>query len=40
MDIKKAKIAIEFCKKGGWNYNFLLGKDHIKKEELSYAYKS
>jgi len=40
VDIKKATVAIEFCKEKGWNYNFLLGPDHTKKEELSYGCQS
>lgn len=39
-DIQKAKIAIEFCKIRGWNYNFLLGKENNRDEKLSYEHKN
>lgn len=35
-DILKAKIAIEWCKKNGYNYIFLQGKNQIQNNELSY----
>lgn len=35
-DIIKAKAAIEWCAKNNYEYNFLLGKDFILTNELSY----